>query len=73
MQAIKPLIISLNILGASREIQCFLQIRTVGDGQVTVATLITVAPICREGESCRQHLLLDESFVATHQLGSTVT
>jgi hypothetical protein len=33
MQAIKPLIISPTILGASREIQCFLQIRTFGDGQ----------------------------------------
>ena len=34
MQAIKPLITSLTILGASREIQYFLQIRTFGDGQV---------------------------------------
>jgi hypothetical protein len=34
MQAIKPLITSPTILGASREIQCFLQIRTFGDGQV---------------------------------------
>jgi hypothetical protein len=34
MQAIKPLIISPTILGASREIQCFPQIRTFGDGQV---------------------------------------
>jgi hypothetical protein len=33
MQAIKPLITSPTILGASREIQCFLQIRTFGDGQ----------------------------------------
>jgi hypothetical protein len=33
MQAIKPLIIWPTILGASREIQCFLQIRTFGDGQ----------------------------------------
>ena len=36
MQAIKPLIISPTILGASREIQCFLQIRTFGDGQCSV-------------------------------------
>jgi len=34
MQAIKPLIISPTILGASREIQCVLQIRTFGDGEV---------------------------------------
>jgi hypothetical protein len=33
MQAIKPLITSTTILGASLEIQCFLQIRTFGDGQ----------------------------------------
>jgi formylglycine-generating enzyme required for sulfatase activity len=33
MQAIKPLIVSPTKLGASREIQCFLQIRTFGDGQ----------------------------------------
>jgi len=33
MQAIKPLITSPTILVASREIQCFLQIRTFGDGQ----------------------------------------
>src|SRR5262245_27284091 len=37
MQAIKPLITSPTILGASREIQCFLQIRTFGDGQVFTA------------------------------------
>jgi hypothetical protein len=33
MQEIKPLITSPTMLGASREIQCFLQIRTFGDGQ----------------------------------------
>ena len=37
MQAIKPLITSPTILGASREIQCFLQIRTFGDGQAVAA------------------------------------
>src|SRR5262245_63590915 len=53
MQAIKPLIISPTILGASREIQCFLQIRTFGDGQVSFGihfmmdaeTLIDTYPI----------------------------
>jgi hypothetical protein len=40
MQAIKPLIISPTILGASREIQCFLQIRTFGDGHVGISSII---------------------------------
>jgi|RhiMetdeSRZDD1v2_1073273.scaffolds.fasta_scaffold84206_2 uncharacterized membrane protein YoaK (UPF0700 family) len=37
MQEIKPLITSPTMLWTSREIQCFLQIRTFGDGQVQSA------------------------------------
>lgn len=36
MQVIKPLITSPTILGVSQEFQCFLQIRTFGEGQVGI-------------------------------------
>jgi hypothetical protein len=47
MQAVKPLIISPTILGASREAQCFPRIRTFGDGQVMGNQLGTMCFVSR--------------------------
>src|SRR5262245_30201702 len=53
MQAIKPLITSPTILGASREIRCFLQIRTFGDGQAFFPHAHGARPTRRISESNR--------------------